>query len=173
MREILKGVLILLCLPLVLALVWVPQTMSASTETFVNKSPDFILTVPMWSKVNSRHPASILRKALDPSEVTAFDVIVYDLPEGHSYKDIGKDMVDYRKDKYKALNFKILYEKEIKLSDGTPAYELELKWKHPEILLYTYEVVVFKDKKIIAISVTSDKQINDKLKEIPLSLRMK
>jgi len=171
MRKILKGVLALFILTMVMALMPGPQATAADTETFVNKSPAFTLTVPMWSKSQSRNPNSVLRKALDPMEVTTFDAAVADLPE--AYKDLVKDMTDFLTAQYKAFGFETLYEREIKLKDGTPAYELEMKWNHPAILLYTYEVAVFKDKKMITVSVTSNDPISNQLKEIPLSLSFK
>jgi len=174
MRKIFTGVLILCSLAMFLALMPVLQAGAADTETFVNKSPHFTLTVPMWSKSsNSRNPNSILRKTYDPNEVTTFDVAVADLPEGSSYKNSVKNTIEFLEDKYNASNFETLYEREIKLKDGTPAYEQEVKWRHPAILLYTYQLTVFKDKKMITVSVTSDSKISDKLKEIPMSLTFK
>jgi hypothetical protein len=173
MRTILKGVVILCVFTMALTLITVPRTMAADTETFVNKSPDFTLTVPKWTKSKSLNTASVLREAMDPLEITTFDATVSDLPEGQAYKDLAKDMIDYLVDKYKATNCTTLYEKEIKLLDGTPAYELEVKWNHPAILLYTYQVTVFKDKKNISVSVTSNDPIRDELKKIPLSLSFK
>jgi hypothetical protein len=115
----------------------------------------------------------VLRRALDPDEITTFEVAVADLPEGMSNKDLAKGLIEFFEDHYNASNFETLYEREIKLKDGTPAYELEVKWQHPAILLYTYELVVFKDKKMITVSVTNASKISDKLKEIPMSLTFK
>ena len=106
-------------------------------------------------------------------EVTTFEVSVADLPDGASYKDLAKGLIEFFEDKYNASNFKTLYEREIKLQDGTPAYELEVRWQHPAILLYTYELVVFNDKKMVTVSVTDANQISDKLKQIPMSLTFK
>jgi hypothetical protein len=46
------------------------------------------------------------------------------------------------------------------------------KWDNPSIRdnSYTYRVVAFKDKKTITVGVTSDKQVSDELKQLPLSL---
>ncbi len=174
MRKILEGVSILCGLTMVLALMPVLQATAADTETFVNESPRFTLTVPKWSNSsNSRNPNMVLRRTYDPMEVTTFEVAVADLPGGASYKDLAKGLIEFFEDKYNASNFKTLYEREIKLQDGTPAYELEVRWQHPAILLYTYELVVFKDKKMVTVSVTDANQISDKLKQIPMSLTFK
>ncbi len=172
MRKIFKGVLIVCSLTMILALMEVPQATAAATETFVNESPHFTLTIPNWTKSSkTRNPNSILRETLDPDEITTFDVAVADAPEGASYK--ARDLINFLKDKYDGSNFKTLYERETKLQDGTPAYELEVRWNHPAILLYTYLLVVFKDKKMVTISVTDASQISNKLKQIPMSLTFK
>ncbi|MGA3083418.1 MAG: DcrB-related protein [Thermodesulfobacteriota bacterium] len=170
MSKILTGFFVLVGLIMILAFMPVPN---ATAATFVNKAPDFTMTVPSWGEVNSRNKNSVLRKAQDSFEVTSFDVAVADLPEGKTYKDLAKEVMDFLATQYMAKNFSTLYEREIKLKDGTPAYELELKWDHPMLVLYTYQLAVFKDKKMITVQVASDKQISDKLKEIPMSLVFK
>jgi len=172
MSKILTGFFVLVGITMVLAFMPVSNATAADTE-FVNKSPNFTMTVPDWKEVKSRNKNSVLRKAFDSFEVTSFDVAVADLPEGKTYKDLAKEVMDYLTAQYVGKNFSTLYERETKLKDGTPAYELEVKWNHPAIELYTYQLAVFKDKKMITVQVTSDKQINDKLKEIPMSLVLK
>ena len=172
MRKIFKGVLIVCSLTMLLAPMEVPQATAASTETFVNESPHFTLTIPKWAKSSkTRNPNSILREALDFDEITTFDVAVADAPGGASYK--AQNLIDFLKDKYNGSNFKTLYERETKLQDGTSAYEMEVRWNHPAILLYTYMLVAFKDKKMVTISVTDGNQISGKLKQIPMSLTFK
>lgn len=174
MRKIFKGVLILCSLTVVLALMPVLQAAAEDTETFVNESPHFTLMIPKWMQSeNSKNPDSVLRRARDAWEITTLDVGVSDLPAGASYKDLAPGLIEFFKDKYMAAKFNTLYEREIKLQDGTPAYELEVKWQHPSVLLYTYELVVFKDKKMITVSVTDGKQVSDQLKQIPMSLTFK
>ena len=173
MRKIFKGVLILCSLTMGLALMLVLQATAADTETFVNESPHFTLTIPKWTKSErSRNPNHVLREARDAWEINTFEVAVADLPVGASYKDLAKGLIDFYKEKYYASNFKTLYEREITLQDGTPAYELEVKWEHIS-LMNTYELAVFKDKKMITVWVTDANQISDKLKEIPMSLTFK
>jgi hypothetical protein len=172
MRKSLLGVIVLFIFTMVLAPIPALQT-TAGAETFVNKVPAFTLEVPAWTVSKSASPKSVLRKAEDMMEITTFDVWVEDLPSDKTYKDLAKDAINYLKSEYTAKNGDVLYEREIKLADGTPAYELEIRWQHPSVLLYTYEVVVFKDKKIVTVSVTSGDPIEDRLKKIPLSLSFK
>ena len=175
MSKIFRSFLVLAGLTMILALMPCPQATAADTETFVHRSPDFTLIFPKWRKAYSRNPNSVLRKALDRNEETSFDVALSDLSENKTYKDLAKDMIDRLKDEYGAYNCSTLYERDIKLKDGTPAYELEVKWTHPspKLLVYCYELAVFKDKKIITVTVSAFSQISDKLKEIPLSLTLK
>ncbi len=170
MSKILTGFFVLVGLVMMLAFMPVPN---ATAETFVNKAPDFTMTIPSWKDVASRNKNSVVRRAEDPYELTSFDVAVADLPEGKTNKDLVKDVVGYLTDQYEGSNYSTLYEREIKLKDGTPAYELEVKWNHPLVLLYTYELAVFKDKKMITVQVTTEKPVSDKLKEIPMSLVFK
>ncbi len=150
-----------------------PQPALAADETYTHKSPEFTLTVPDWTVVKSKNPASVLRRAADPYEVTSIDVVVTDLAEGKTLKDLPKDLIDYLKKEFQAANNRILYEKEIQLSDGTTAYECEVRWNHPAILLFTYQLGVIKDKKVITVSVTTDSKVTDDLKKYPLSLKFK
>jgi hypothetical protein len=174
MRKILKGVLVLFIFTMVLAPIPMLQT-TAWAEKFVNKAPHFTLEVPDWtvSKGSNPNPNSVLRKAQDFLEVTTFDVVVEDLPAGRTFKDLAKVFADSVKATYSAMSSEVLYEKEIKLKDGTPAYEMEVKWAHPSLWLWTYEVVVFKNNKQISVTVTTNDKVNDELKKIPLSLSFK
>ena len=96
-----------------------------------------------------------------------------DLPEGKAYKDLANETIAFFQDKYQGSNCQTLYERNIKLNDGTSAYEFEVKWNHPQVLLYTYRVAVFKDKKLIGVSVSDTSKVSDQLKKIPLSLTLK
>lgn len=172
MKTILKGVLVLFVLTLILD--FMPGSQAMADETVSNKEPAFTVTVPSWNNsTKSRNPNSIARKVADPDEVTSLEVSVMPLTEEKTFKEVTQDVVAFFEDTYDASDCEILYERNIKLSDGTPAYELEVKWQHPAILLYTYEVVVFKDKKMVTVSMTSYEKIPDKLKKYPLSLTFK
>jgi hypothetical protein len=179
MNRIMSGLFILFVLTMFL----VPGAVCASeqkatapgTELYVHKSPAFTVTVPSnWAVSDkSQNPACVLRKAYDPDEVTTFEISVADLPKDLAYTDLVEGLIEFFEDTYGATNCKKLYERNTKLKDGTPAYELEVEWKHPAILLYTYQLVVFKDKKRVWISVTTNSPVSDQLKQIPYSLTFK
>jgi len=175
MRIILKGVLILFVVAMTLASMRVQQTMAADTTFAYDKSPNFTLTLPSWDKSpNTKNPDSVVRLAADPLEVTTLDAgVSVLLQEKPFFKYMPKYVIAFLRRNYDATGLQILYERDIKLSDGTPAYECEIKWNHPAVLLYTYYVHAFKDKKVVTIAVTSDEQIQDTLKKYPLSLKFK
>jgi hypothetical protein len=174
MKKILKGVLILFVVAIALAFMPVQQTMAADATFTYDKSPNFTFTIPSWdTSPNSKDPNGVLRLTADPLEVTTLSGGVADLSAGKTVKDLPKDNIAFLRKNYEATGFQTLYERDIKLSDGTPAYEFEIKWNHPAILLYTYYVVVIKDKKVVTISVTSSDPISADLKKYPLSLKFK
>jgi hypothetical protein len=55
-------------------------------------------------------------------------------------KSLSQGASEVLKAKYQATNIEILYAKEITLKDGTPAFEAEIKWQHPQVLLYSTHV---------------------------------
>jgi len=174
MGKIFKGVLILCSFTMVLALMPVQQTMAADETFTYDKSPNFTFTIPDWDESpNASSKDVVVRMKADPYEVTTLEAVVMDLPEGKTFKDLPKDEIAFLVKKYKAANCNTLYERDIKLSDGTPAYEFEIKWNHPDILLYTYLVFAFKDKKMVAISVSTGNPVSNDLKKYPLSLKFK
>lgn len=72
-------------------------------------------------------------------------------------KSLTEGAGEVLKAKYQATNIEILYAKEIKLVDGTPAFEAEIKWQHPQVLLYSTHVWVKKgDVRIVAIMTDMD-----------------
>jgi hypothetical protein len=174
MKNVLKGVLILAGLALFFSLAPIPvlQT-SAGAETFTNPSPKFTIEVPKWKKDKSLNPASVLRLVTGPDGTPNVDVAVADLTEGTTFKDFPKSLIAYLGDNYQSSREKVLYEKEITLSDGTPAYEFEVQWDHPAIMIFTYQLVVLKDKKAITVAVSSFAKVSNDLKKIPLSLSFK
>lgn len=150
---------------------------AADTELFIHKSPDFTLTVPKWIDQKSHDPNYVFNRN-KPNAPTALAISVSDLPAGK--KISYKDMAPAFKKVLEAQNgsdVKILYDREMKLKDGTPACEIEAKWKlgrwpfHTS--LHSYVVVVLKDKKSIWVCVSDGSPVGDNLKQYPLSLIMK
>ena len=174
MKKIHKGVLMFLLSTIALAFMPVSQSMAVDTETFSYKSPDFTMTVSQWPDQKSKNPDAVLRRLGNPAGLPTLEVTVSKLPDGVVYpKDLAKVLIKGLEDMWEASDCKILYEREIKLKDGTPAYELEVKWQHPAVLIYTYTVYIHKDKKLIGVFVSSIKEVSDELKQYPLSLTLK
>ena len=151
---------------------------AADTELFIHKSPDFTLTVPKWIDHKSHNPNFVFNRKPKPDAPTALAISVSDLPAHKRiyYKDLApafKKILELQN----GSDVKILYDREIRLKDGTPACEIEAIWKigrwpfHTP--LHSYVVVVLTDKKSIWVCVTDSLPVGDKLKQYPLSLIMK
>ena len=177
MRTILKGAVLLFVFIIALSVMPVSNAQALDTELFVYKSPDFTVNVPKdWYKASLiPHPAIVLEKRPKKSDIDTFLVAVADVPEGMTLKDSPQRFITVLQKLWNAKNLQTLYEREIKLTDGTPAYEYETKWDNPSAVdnLHTYRVVAYKDKKLITIEITTDKQVSDELKQLPLSLAFK
>jgi hypothetical protein len=147
---------------------------TADTELFVHKSPDFTLTVPKWvDQKASQDPNNIFRRQTYPGSPTTLDIVVKDLPAGRTYNETPTVFKRGIETIWKGSDVKIIYGKEIKLKDGSQAYEFEVKWKYEVWPLRTYAVVVFKDNKAILAVITSLLWVGDNLKQFPLSLALK
>ena len=173
MRTILKGAVLLFIFIMALSVMPVSNANAVDTELFVHKSPDFTLTVPKWVDQKSQDPNAILWRQPKLGSATTLEVAVHDLPAGMTYQDATLVFKKALEGPWKASNVKILYEREIKLKDDTPAYEFEVKWKSGIWPLRSYAVIVFKDKKIIEVVVTSFFWVGGNLKQYPLSLTLK
>ena len=175
MKTIVKGTVLLFVFIIAMSVMLPSNAEAIDTELFVYKSPDFTVNVPKdWYKTSTiPHPAIVLEKRHKKSDIDSFIVAVMDLPEGVTLNGGAERYIGYLKKAWNANNCQTLYEREIKLKDGAPASEYEIKWDNTSQglnSLYTYRVVAFKDKKSIAAEITSDKQISDELKQLPLSL---
>ncbi len=173
MRNILKGSVVLFIFIMGLLVLPVSNANAVDTELFVHKSPDFTLTVPKWVDQKSQDPNAILCRKPKLGSTTTLEVAVHDLPVGMTYHDATLVFKKALEGPWKASNVKILYEREIKLKDDTQAYEFEVKWKIGMWPLRSYAVIVFKDKKIIEVVITSSFWVGDNQKQYPLSLILK
>lgn len=172
MRTILKGTILLFIFIMALSLMLVSCAKKVDTELFVHKSPDFTLTVPKWVDQKSQDPNSVFKRQPKPGSATSLDVMVSDLPSGMTFKFLTPGFKSIL-EQMNASKVEILYEREIKLKDGSPAYEFEVKWKAGIWPLRSYAVVGFKDKKIIFVLVNSFWSVGDDLKKYPLSLTLR
>ena len=173
MKTILKGAVLLLIFIMELLVMPVSNANAVDTELLVHKSPDFTLTVPKWVDQKSQDPNAILCRQPKLGSATTLEVAVHDLPAGMTYQDATLVFKKALEGPWKASDVEIIYEREIKLKDDTQAYEFEVKWKSGIWPLRSYGVIVFKDKKIIEVVVTSSFWVGDNLKQYPLSLILK
>jgi len=173
MRTILKGTVLPLIFVMGLLVAPVSNASAVDTELFVHKSPDFTLTVPKWVDQKSQDPNAILCRQPKLGSATTLEVAVHDLHTGMTYQDAALVFKKALEGPWKASNVKILYEKPIKLKDDTQAYEFEVKWKSGMWPLRSYAVIVFKDKKIIEVVITSSFWVGDNQKQYPRSLILK
>jgi hypothetical protein len=141
---------------------------------FVHKLPDFSVTFPQdgIKPRNINAPTSVLSKM---SNGTVFIVSVEDmsnLPADATMKDVPKlsCLSLHKIFNINATNCQTLYEREIKLKDGTPAYEYEVRWEALQSVFYTYRMTIVKDKKSIVADLHTFNPVSDELKEYPLSL---
>ncbi len=172
MGNILKGAVALFICIIALSVISCANT--ADNELFVHKSPDFTLTVPKWVDQKVAHDTNnIFRRQPNPKSPTSLDIALKDIASDRTYKDTPTAFKKGIESLWKGSDVKILYEREIKLKDGTPAYEFEVKWKFGIWPLRSYAVVVFKDKKAILVVITSLLWVGDNLKQYPLSLTLK
>jgi hypothetical protein len=172
MRKIFKGAVLLLIF-IMASSVLVSCAQAVETESFVHKSPDFTLTVPKWIDQQSRNPNTVLWRVPKPGLTPSLEVSVTDLPAGWTYKDAAPAFKKGLERQWSGTDIQILYDREIKLKDGTPAYEFEVKWNYEMWPGRSYAVVVFKDKKVIWACATDILWVGDKLKQYPLSLTLK
>lgn len=172
MRTTLKSALPLFIFIMALSVMSCAKT--EDNELFVHKSPDFSLTVPKWvDQKASQDPYNIFRRQPYPGAATTLDIAIKDIPAGRTYKETPTAFKNGIESLWKGSDVKILYDREIKLKDGTPAYEFEVKWKYGMWPLRSYVVIVFKDKKAILAVITSLLWVGDNLKQYPLSLTLK
>jgi hypothetical protein len=173
MRKISKVAVVLFIFIMALSVMLVSCAKAVDTELFVHKSPDFTLIVPKWIDQKSKNPNSVLWKVPKPGLSPALEVTVTDLPAGWTYKDTAPAFKNGLERQWHGTDIKILYDREIKLKDGTPAYEFEVKWNYEMWPGRSYVVVVFKDNKVIWACATAVLWVGDDLKQYPLSLTLK
>ncbi|MBP7766749.1 MAG: hypothetical protein KA113_16300 [Syntrophaceae bacterium] len=178
MKRCLKSMALLLVIMAASSGISVSDAKAADTELFIHKSPDFTLTVPKWIDQKSPDPNFVFNRKAGPDKPTALAISVSDLPADKriSYKDLApafKKILELQN----GSDVQILHDKEIRLQDGTPAYEIEAKWKLGKwpfrMSLHSYVVVVLKDKKSIWVCISDTMPVEDNLKQYPLSLKFK
>jgi len=178
MKKNLKRMVLLLIIMVALTVIPLSDARAADTELFIHKSPDFTLTVPKWVDQKSHDPNFVFNRKPNPDASTALAISVSNLPSDK--KIIYTDMAAIFKrvlENQGGSDVQILYDREIKLKDGTTAREVETKWKLGmwpfRTSLHSFVVIVLKDKKAIWVCISDAMPLADNLKQYPLSLTLK
>jgi len=141
--------------------------------TFENKLPAFSLVYPGDWKTKEVPSPKVLRAA-GSGGLPVLQVIVNDLPKGMKLADGAKGLVQSLNTEFPGADAKIVYEKDVKLSDGTVAFECEAEWKFQGAMsLNTYDLFVFKDNKLVSIALTCSGAVSDDVKKIAYSVKFK
>lgn len=175
MRKIVKIAMVWFVLITALSVMPASNAAAVDTELFVHQSPYFTLTVPKWIDQESRDPNFVFNRKPTPAAPTALAISVSTLPAGKkiTYKDLAPAFKRVLENQ-DGSDVKIIYGREIKLKDGSSAYEIEAKWKIGKwpfrSSLNSFVVVALRDNKSIWVCVSDAKEIGDNLKQYPLSL---
>jgi hypothetical protein len=139
-----------LVLALILATALVPASSSADEFKYAGP-PAFTVTYPSgFAPDPSQEPESVWR-VKNASGLVA-EATVYAIPEGITPKDYAEKSYMPGLIKSQKTNARMTENKEITLSDGTKAYYSEMEWKHPDVMITTMLVSVYKDGKCIVVA---------------------
>ncbi|MBW1848028.1 MAG: hypothetical protein JRJ27_13000, partial [Deltaproteobacteria bacterium] len=128
---------------------------------YVHKNPSFSITYPSdWTK--GIDPESLLFAYTGPYKLP--DLRVKKATSLGSPEDSAKSLCAVLKKGSKAQTCKILYTKKITLSDGTPAHEVYVEWRHPQVMLHSTQVKAEKGKTAISAVITNMGEIDEGLK---------
>lgn len=117
-------------------------------------------------------PAVFRRKGVEG--IPIFSVGVNDIPRGMELKDTGDYLMDLYRKNPEIKNPEIRKQELITLSDGTQANYGEITWSYRSFDLLTVAVAVYKDDKIIGVTVVGNKNMpKEYLAGMAKSLRLK
>lgn len=106
--------------------------------------------------------------------VPMFNVVVEDIPRGVELKDTGELLIEEFRKIPQIRDPEIRKQQLITLPDGTGANYGEITWKYRSYDMQTVAVAVFKDGKIIGVSVSGTAQMpTEYLTDMAKSLRLK
>jgi hypothetical protein len=167
-----NSLLLLIILSLLLVSGCTTFQKKSEPELFVNDASGFSVLYPAdWVKKTPDAKYSTF-KAEDPRGFQLFRIsVIPNVPVGPEYSTgiFTKELSKAGK------NANVLYEKDIKLKDGTSAYEIEIEWiADTGIKVNSFFLTAKKDDSWIVISLTDRRgKINEDLKQMAYSLRIK
>ena len=152
---------------------------SPNGDKFINDSPSFTIITPAGWKGGvddaNKSKGEFFIKYTGEWRMPSLSVVkVPYYKNKDDLKILIQGAIASFKTNYKGKNFEVLYSKEIKMSDGTAAFEAEIKWRHPmKITLYSTHVWVKKGQTGLAGVLTNMKPNEDSLKAYLYTITLK
>ncbi len=133
--------------------------MSCGPQKYIHKDPAFSFDiVSSYTNEKKDHAAEVARYAAPTQyKIPVYAAAVLDKPEGLALADSSEVVIDVLQKAYPAASrFTVLKQNTVKLSDGTDAQAMELKWKWQDGVntLKSVFVVAFSGNKLIYLSGT-------------------
>jgi len=177
MQKVSKSLVVKICvigvgILLMQASVTVAEEKSDGRE-YVNAKPAFSIRVPSWGEIEKQDIDFV---ALGVGVMKVPQIVVSKAEyytDGSSAESLANSMIGLLKDRYSGTDFIITYTKEIKLADGTPAFEAGIKWNLPIASLDSCCVWVKKGDTRIAAVISDMIEIKDSLKYYLYTLSIK
>lgn len=133
--------------------------MSCGPSMYVHKNPAFSYEFPAGykpTKLEGKKEVSRFGNPANKYNLPVYVASVYDKPKGLKLEAAPDELINGIKKTYpKALRFKMIEKKRVKLSDGSNAMTMTFKWKHDPsapVYLQTSAVMSFKEDKMITIT---------------------
>lgn len=140
----------------------------------VNKHPVFsILTPSGWDNADKVEGDYV---ALKTGAYSLPNLYVSRAPyytANATLKNLTDGAIATLKERYQGEDFEILYTREIKLADQTKAFEAGIKWKHPQVGLYSAYLWAMKGTDGIVVIATDMEPVSDTLKAYLYTLVIK
>ncbi|MCP4752874.1 MAG: hypothetical protein GY866_18465 [Proteobacteria bacterium] len=145
----------------------------AGPATFVNESPAFSMTYTAgWTKGKVSSESQVLNVYTGGYKLPSMAVSIVEPESVKSPQETADGLCEYFAAKQKAVSCKALTTEEITLADGTPAVAVMVKWKHPAIMLYSYNLIAEKGGTGVSIIITDMSKIKDAYIKHALSLKI-
>jgi len=164
-----KGLMLVLIALACCALLTSCAGLKVAPAKFVHNDPAFSIEYPgEWTK--GSRPESLLYAYTGAYKLPGIAVNKNAASLGTT-DDAAKGLCESLKKDSEAQSCKILYAKRITLSDGTPANEVSVEWKHPAALLYSVMVGAAKNKTTVNATITHFAPIDEGLKTYLRSIK--
>lgn len=137
--------------------------------------PSFTIDTPEgWTHGNPRpdDPREVLNVYTGIYKVPALTANRIEPAEVTSPEDAAKHVCESMKEYFESESCEVIYTKNITLEDGSPAFETQIKWKHPFALFYTAQVMTKKGNLAYTAAVHDLKPLSNELLKYIHSFRI-